>query len=149
MVQATWDHIFQLDVRSGPDLPFVKCDPLALQNAVFNLLLNARDAMPNGGTISVHANRTLLGPDVPGVEIRVIDTGIGMKPDTVDRAFDPFFTTKSDGLGGVGLPMVERFAHDSGGHVFIESEYGIGTAVILRLPAAPTSADLQQAAPRR
>jgi len=69
------------------------------------------------------------------VEVRVADNGIGMSPATLARAFDPFFTTKVDGLGGVGLPMVARFARDALGEVSIESEPGTGTIVTLRVPA--------------
>jgi len=145
LIQITWDNRIRLDVRAGPNLSPVKCDPLALQNAILNLVFNARDAMPDGGVISIYAASVLLGPDVSGIEVRVVDSGIGMTVDTIMRAFDPFFTTKSDGLGGVGLPMVELFARDAGGRVFIESEYGIGTAVILQLPAALTSTGLQSA----
>jgi signal transduction histidine kinase len=138
LVQITWEGRIRLDVRTDWDLPFVQCDPLALQNAVLNLLLNARDAMPNGGIISVRAEAILLGSR-EGVELRVADSGLGMKPDTIARAFDPFFTTKSDGLGGVGLPTVERFVQDVGGRVLIESDFGVGTTVRLQLPASPQS----------
>lgn len=145
LVRISWDHRVQLDVRAGPDLPPVKCDPLALQNAVLNLLFNARDAMPDGGVISIHADAISLGSNATALELRVVDNGIGMTPDTIVRAFEPFFTTKRDGLGGVGLPMVERFAQDAGGRVLIESEYGVGTAVILQLPASPMAVDLHLA----
>jgi signal transduction histidine kinase len=138
LILNTWDNGIRLDVTADADLPSVKCDELALQNAVLNLLFNARDAMPDGGVISIRADAISLASG-EGVELRVIDGGIGMKPETVARAFDPFFTTKSDGLGGVGLPMVERFARDSGGRVLIESEYGIGTTVRLQLPASTQS----------
>jgi signal transduction histidine kinase len=137
LLHITWaDHI-RLDVRADPDLPPVTCDSLALQSAVLNLLFNARDAMPNGGVISIRAEAIALDYG-QGIELRVADSGVGMKPETIARAFDPFFTTKSDGLGGVGLPMVERFAQDTGGRVLIESEYGVGTTVRLQLPASPS-----------
>jgi signal transduction histidine kinase len=141
LIQATWDPGIQLSVHADSNLPSVKCDPLALQSAVLNLLFNARDAMPNGGVISVHGETVELDRGATGIELRIIDSGIGMKPDTILRAFDPFFTTKSDGFGGVGLPMVERFARDAAGLVFIESEYGAGTTVTLRLPASPRPED--------
>jgi len=142
LLQITWEPSIQLDVRAASDLPAVKCDPLALQNAVLNLLFNARDAMPNGGAISVRAEQLDAGE---GVELRVTDSGVGMKPDTIVRAFDPFFTTKSDGLGGIGLPMVKRFVQEAGGRVLIESEYGVGTTVRLQLPASSQSAASQPA----
>ena len=105
---------------------------------MLNLLFNARDAMPNGGIISIRAQAIFLGPD-EAIELRVADSGLGMKPDTVARAFDPFFTTKSYGLGGLGLPTVHRFVQDVGGRVLIESEFGVGTTVRLQLPASPPS----------
>jgi signal transduction histidine kinase len=135
LIQATWERSIQLHVQVSSDLPLVTCDPLALQNAVLNLLFNARDAMPDGGAISISAAAISLESGVPGVELRIADNGIGMTPDTIIRAFDPFFTTKCDGSGGIGLPMVDRFARDVGGRILIESEYGVGTTVTLKLPA--------------
>jgi signal transduction histidine kinase len=134
LLRITWENSIRLDFRIESDLPLVKCDPLALQNAVLNLLLNARDAMPNGGVISVRA--AAISFDFgEGIELLVADNGVGMKPDTIVRAFDSFFTTKPDGMGGVGLPMVKRFVQESGGHIRVESEYGLGTTVRLQLPA--------------
>lgn len=137
LIQITWERGIRLDVQTNSDLPVVRCDPLALQSTLLNLFFNARDAMPNGGVISLRADAISLGSDVTGVELRVADSGVGMKRDTIVRAFDPFFTTKCCGLGGLGLPMVERFARDAGGCVFIESAYGVGTTVTLQLPANP------------
>jgi signal transduction histidine kinase len=138
LLQTTWGTDIQLDVWTGSDLPAMKCDPLALQNVVLNLLFNARDAMPDGGVISIRAEAISLYSGT-GIELRVADSGIGMKPDTVVRAFDPFFTTKANGLGGVGLPMVERFVQQMGGSIHIESEYGVGTTVKLQLPVSAQS----------
>ena len=135
LIQATSELAIRLDVQIGSDLPFVACDPLALQNAVLNLLFNARDAMPDGGVISVRA-ATISLESGAGIELRIADTGVGMKPDTMARAFDPFFTTKCEGLGGFGLPMVKSFVQEVGGRILIESEYGIGTTVRLQLPAS-------------
>lgn len=129
----------RLDMQANADLPLVECDPLALQNAVLNLLFNARDAMPDGGVIAIRAQAIAMGPR-EGVELRVADSGIGMKPNTIARAFDPFFTTKSNGLGGFGLPTVERFVEEVGGRILIESEFGVGTTVRLQLPASPQPA---------
>jgi len=70
-----------------------------------------------------------------------MDTGIGMSHETVAKAFDPFFTTKSEGLGGIGLPMVETFVRGAGGDIFIESTLGFGTTVSLHLPAAGLEID--------
>jgi signal transduction histidine kinase len=131
LVAMSWDAEFSLHMRVHANLPQIQCDPVSLQSAVLNLLLNARDAMPGGGDIAVAA----IERDGE-VEICVADNGVGMAPDTVRRAFEPFFTTKADGLGGVGLPMVERFVREVGGRVAVESELGIGTIVMLHLPAA-------------
>jgi signal transduction histidine kinase len=138
-LQAVWVRDIRFDMRSEANLPVVKCDRLALQNAVLNLLFNAHDAMPDGGVISLHA-RPVSSDYGEGIEVRVADNGIGMTPDTVVRAFDPFFTTKPDGLGGVGLLMVRSFVQDVGGRISIESEYGTGTTVRLEIPVLPRSA---------
>ncbi|WFP79053.1 ATP-binding protein [Mesorhizobium sp. WSM4906] len=131
-------HI-QLEVRVGSGLPRAKCDRLGLQNAVLNLLFNARDAMPGGGLILIDATVVQGRPTL--IELRIVDRGIGMTQQTVARAFEPFFTTKGKGRGGVGLPMVKHFAAEHGGSVEIESILGAGTTVILRVPAAPSELD--------
>lgn len=131
LIRSAWDENIHLEVCVGSDLPLVRCDRVGLQNAVLNLLLNARDAMPDGGLISVHA---LVSENSDQVDVRVEDHGIGMTSETMVRAFDLFFTTKGEGLGGVGLPMVKRFVEDSGGSVDVESAIGSGTTVTLRLP---------------
>jgi signal transduction histidine kinase len=103
------------------------------KTAVLNLLFNAREAMPDGGLICVGA-AAITEAGMAFVQLRVADKGIGMKPETIERAFDPYFTTKTDGLGGVGLSMVKRFAEDAGGKVSIESEFGVGTTVRYSCP---------------
>jgi CheY-like chemotaxis protein len=121
------------------------------ESAILNLALNARDAMPNGGllTIStdvVHWCEGLAGGQLPGdyVKVTVTDTGQGMAQDVLERAFDPFFTTKGVGKGsGMGLSMVYGFAKQSGGHVNIESRIGHGTSVHLYLPAAQEASHRQ------
>ncbi len=124
-----------LETDIEPDLPNVRCDPTGLRRAVLNLVFNARDAVAGGGFIVLAARSLPSGRRPTGVEIRVVDNGVGMSAATIARIFDPFFTTKSDGLGGIGLPMVERFVRDSGGEIAIDSEPGLGTTVALRLPA--------------
>lgn len=122
-----------------------EADPGQVQNALLNLVLNARDAMPAGGMIRIEtANERLSAgagghhkDGVPGdyAMLTVSDTGPGMPPEVLDRAFEPFFTTKESGKGtGLGLSMVYGFARQSGGHVTIESEVGSGTSVHLCLP---------------
>jgi signal transduction histidine kinase len=121
----------------------VLCDPNQLEHALLNITLNARDAMPVGGslvvsTAQVHFTEAdLTGQDAaPGayVELRITDTGIGMDEATKSRAFEPFFTTKPTGQGtGLGLSQVYGFAHQSGGLVKLESSPGAGTSVRLYL----------------
>jgi signal transduction histidine kinase len=134
LIGSTLEPGIHVRLRFSSDLPLAGCDQLGLQNAVLNLVFNAREAMPDGGLISIEAAAVNEGDDVV-IELRVEDSGIGMKPETIVQAFDPFFTTKGPGLGGVGLPMVKRFAEETGGSVDIESTFGAGTVVILRLPA--------------
>jgi signal transduction histidine kinase/DNA-binding response OmpR family regulator/CHASE3 domain sensor protein len=120
-------------------------DPGQLENAILNLAINARDAMPDGGSVRIEvSNATLdrryasLHPEVtPGsyVLIDVADTGTGMSADVVARAFDPFFTTKEEGKGtGLGLSMVYGFVRQSNGHIRIDSAIDQGTSVKLYLP---------------
>jgi signal transduction histidine kinase len=135
LIRSAWDANIRLEVRVGSDLPLIRCDRIGLQNAVLNLLFNARDAMPDGGLISVDAALVDESSTASQVDIRVADNGIGMTRETMVRAFDPFFTTKGAGLGGVGLPMVKCFAEESGGSVDVQSRLGAGTIVTLRLPA--------------
>ena len=121
-----------------------RCDPHQLENAVLNLCINARDAMPDGGHITVEAANTWIDDDTGAernlpqgqyIAICVSDTGTGMSPDVVARAFDPFFTTKPAGKGtGLGLSMIYGFARQSGGQVRIYSEERQGTTVKLYLP---------------
>jgi PAS domain S-box-containing protein len=135
-------------VRVKTDLPEdlapVFVDQTALQLAILNLTVNARDAMPKGGTIVIRArNGAPDDPAAPVVSISVVDEGVGMSAETRDRMFEPFFTTKKVGKGsGLGLAQVQSFAQRSGGRVEVESEVGRGTTVTLILPACePGEAD--------
>jgi PAS domain S-box-containing protein len=119
-------------------------DPHQLENALLNLCINARDAMPDGGRLTIETANKWLDQRAAGerelpsgqyVSICVTDTGTGMSPDVVARAFDPFFTTKPLGVGtGLGLSMIYGFARQSGGQVRIYSEVGEGTTMCLYLP---------------
>ena len=122
-------------------------DPAGLGNAILNLVINARDAMPAGGRIRIDTRVKSFGPDdaglpadlAPGryIRVTVADTGTGMPPEVATRAFEPFFTTKEKGQGtGLGLAMVYGFARQSGGTVSIYSQLGLGTAIRLYLPVA-------------
>lgn len=129
-----------------PNLPAVFVDATQLDMTLLNLVFNARDAMPQGGSIRITARAAGTAETfdlAPGTYVRldVADTGSGMTRETAERAFDPFFTTKAPGSGtGLGLAQVKAFAHHSGGRVLLHSETGKGTRVSLFLPAAPTSA---------
>ena len=134
-----------MQLRIADDPWNAKIDPGQLENAILNLAINARDAMPDGGTVTVEvSNATLdrryasLHPEVapgPYVVVAVDDTGTGMPPEVAAQAFDPFFTTKRDGKGtGLGLSMVYGFVRQSNGHIRIDSAIGQGTSVKLYLP---------------
>jgi PAS domain S-box-containing protein len=124
----------------SPRLQPVCVDPGALQQAIFNLIINARDAMPEGGSLVLRtANRRKSSDDtkVEAVELAVEDSGHGIAPADLERVFEPFFTTKADGKGtGLGLSMVRGFVEQSGGSVAMRSRPGTGTVVTLVLPAA-------------
>jgi PAS domain S-box-containing protein len=164
LLRRTVGPAVEVQAIIAPGLWTTLCDPNQLENALLNLCINARDAMPNGGRLVIETeNRCVDERDArerdiapgPYVAIRVTDTGSGMSPDIVARAFDPFFTTKPLGQGtGLGLSMIYGFARQSGGQVAIESKPGAGTTMQLYLPrywgtapAAQAEADLA-AAPR-
>jgi len=138
----------ELTISCAPAIARVFADPNQLDTALINLALNARDAMPRGGQLTISAaQREIRAEDAnedlqPGryVVFTVRDTGLGMTPDVLARAFEPFFTTKEHGKGsGLGLSMVYGFVKQSGGHLNVESQLGYGTRIDLHLPAAETS----------
>ena len=140
-----------LEVVSSPGdgTLFAFVDPLGLENALLNLSFNARDAMPDGGNISISAKPAEIDEEqasnldlAPGpyVRVAVADTGSGIDSETLKRVFEPFFTTKAQGSGtGLGLSMVYGFAKQSGGAARITSEIGSGTEVSLYLPRGEPS----------
>lgn len=145
LLRRTMGESIQVEVNPAPDLWIAQCDANQLENALLNLAINARDAMPDGGRLTLEtANVTLTTrnadrhPDlVPGeyIVISVSDTGTGMPEDVAHHAFDPFYTTKPIGKGtGLGLSMTYGFAKQSGGIATLYSEPGHGTTVKLYLP---------------
>jgi len=121
----------------------VHADRMQLEQVLLNLAVNARDAMPSGGLLTIETDATSFGADgAPGqyVTLRVRDSGQGMTPDVLSRVFDPFFTTKPQGKGtGLGLSQVHGFSHQSGGTVTIDSAPQSGTVVTLYLPRSAES----------
>ena len=134
----------RISSRFPPNLPLVLTDANQLEAALMNLVVNARDAMPDGGQITIGAREERLGPDnalalPPGLYacLSVSDTGIGMDEGTLAHAIEPFFTTKGVGKGtGLGLPMVHGLAEQSGGRLRVASRSGEGTTAEMWLPAA-------------
>jgi len=121
-----------MDLRSTC---LIKVDRGQLQSAILNVVSNARDAMPNGGRLSIGCHERTFENGDTMIEIEIRDTGSGMDAETLDRVFEPFFTTKSTGRGtGLGLSQVYGFASQSGGEVTVDSEAGKGTVLRLVLP---------------
>ncbi len=148
LLQRTLGEQFEIQVEADPDAWPVIADRAQLEAAITNLAMNARDAMPKGGRISISVGRRHLDEDYVSMHpelkpgdytlIAVSDTGAGIPPEVMEHIFEPFFTTKREGKGtGLGLSMVYGFMKQSGGHVSVYSESGIGTRVRLYLPKAP------------
>ncbi|HEX6118215.1 MAG TPA: PAS domain S-box protein, partial [Dongiaceae bacterium] len=146
MARTLGEHI-EVEMRLAPDLWPALADAVQLESAIANLAINARDAMPSGGRLTLEtANKHLdeiyvaSNPDVlPGdyVMLAVSDTGSGIRPEILGRVFEPFFTTKEQGKGsGLGLSMVYGFVRQSRGHVKVYSEVSHGTTIRLYLPRA-------------
>ncbi|WLH43712.1 response regulator [Pseudomonas beijingensis] len=145
LLQRSLNESIRLDMQLDEQLWVAEADPNQLESALLNLVLNARDAMPNGGNLVVRTSNRHLDADftdaytnlAPGdyVVLSVQDSGCGMPEAVINRAFDPFFTTKPIGQGtGLGLSMIYGFSKQSRGHVTIDSEVDKGTTVNLYLP---------------
>jgi PAS domain S-box-containing protein len=147
ILRRTLGEHSRLVVRAGRGLGRVKADPGQLEQVLLNLVLNARDAMPDGGTVTIETSNVALTPEyaalkpvatiVPGphVLLSVSDTGVGMDRQTVGRAFEPFYTTKALGEGtGLGLATVYGIVKQSGGYVWLYSEPGLGATFKIYLP---------------
>jgi len=141
----TSDSGIKLAVTLAPDLWLTRCDANQLENALLNLVVNARDAMPNGGLLRICTANASIGVSEGGlhrelelgdyVRLTVADEGVGMTPDVLAHAFDPFFTTKPRGQGtGLGLSMIYGFVKQSGGHVQVDTALGKGTVFDVYLP---------------
>jgi PAS domain S-box-containing protein len=134
LLRRTLGNGIRLTFETAEGLPPVQADRNLLELAILNLAINARDAMPGGGTLAIRA-RPVPGEEV--VEVDIADTGTGMTPEVLASALEPFFTTKENGHGtGLGLSMVRAFLQQVGGDIRIESEPGRGTTVTLRLRRA-------------
>ncbi len=145
LVQRTIGESIEVRMIQAHDLWHTSADPGQFENAILNLAINARDAMPQGGRLTVRTQNVTLDAkfcsDYPSIEpgdfvaISVNDNGVGMEPDVVKRGFEPFFTTKESGKGsGLGLAMVHSFAEQAGGIATIDSTVGVGTTVTIFLP---------------
>jgi PAS domain S-box-containing protein len=143
MIERTVGPAISVDVTGAKDLWTTRVDPSQLENALLNLCINARDAMPDGGCITIEtanihdrgATGTAALPEGQFLCLSVTDTGTGMPPEVIARVFEPFFTTKPIGEGtGLGLSMIYGFAQQSGGQIRIASEVAKGTTVSICLP---------------
>ena len=151
LIRRTVGPAIEVEVIDMPNLWNVQVDASQFENALLNLCINARDAMPDGGRLVIEtANRTLDAKDAeaaeltPGayVSMSVRDNGVGMPAEVAAMAFDPFFTTKPLGMGtGLGLSMIYGFAKQSGGRVSIDSKVGEGTTVCIELPRSEAAAE--------
>ncbi|HSR53167.1 MAG TPA: response regulator [Acidobacteriota bacterium] len=131
MFQRTLPSNIRLKMQVANDLPYVFADKVQLQQVLLNLILNARDAMPDGGAIEVRADSR--PPAL--VRLQVADEGHGMTPEIQARIFEPFFTTKPDGQGtGMGLSVIRTIVEDHNGEITVESEAGRGTTFTVTLP---------------
>ncbi|CDX48753.1 FOG: PAS/PAC domain protein [Mesorhizobium plurifarium] len=157
MIAGSMRKSVKLVAAVGPETWPVKVDPGELELSLVNIAFNARDAMPDGGLVTITAENMLLssGDDAAGLQgefvaLRVTDTGIGIAPDLLPQVFEPFFTTKGPEKGtGLGLAQVYGFAQQSGGAVTIDSEVGKGTTVTIYLPRADIEAAAQSAEPEQ
>lgn len=150
LLRLTLPEIITFKTIYVGDLWMIEVDPSQIESALLNLTLNARDAMPNGGSLIIETSNASLDDDYAAQEldvksgqyvlIEVTDTGNGISPDAVGNIFDPFFTTKEAGSGsGLGLSMIYGFIRQSGGHIRVSSKQGEGTTFRLYLPRSQAS----------
>ena len=145
LLRRSLGETVEIEIRLAEGLPTIMADPGQIENALLNLAINARDAMPKGGRLVIETAQAEIDKDyaaayaevLPGryVTLAVTDTGTGMTQEVRQHAFEPFYTTKGPGVGGgLGLSMVYGFVKQSGGHIQLYSELGHGTTVRLYLP---------------
>jgi len=144
LLRRTLGERVRVEVKPAPDLGECIADPSQLENALLNLAINARDAMPGGGTLTLRTSYVKVpdGLDRPAgnfARVSLEDTGTGIEAEMLERIYEPFFTTKAVGAGsGLGLSMVYGFVMQSGGHLSVDSEVGRGTEFHIDLPCAGT-----------
>ncbi|MBV9833720.1 MAG: response regulator [Alphaproteobacteria bacterium] len=162
MLSRTLGEHIEMRTNLKPDLWVTRVDPAQFESAIINLCVNARDAMPSGGSLTLETDNVTIGVEAvkagvqPGdyVMVCVRDTGTGMPPEVLDRVLEPFFTTKEPGKGtGLGLSMVYGFVKQSGGHLDISSTVGQGTTLKLMFPrtraqASPLAVNATAAMPK-
>jgi two-component system cell cycle sensor histidine kinase/response regulator CckA len=153
LVRRAIEDRVRIELALAPAMPPMRVDPMLIEQALINLVINARDAMPNGGTVRLSTRSSTTPPSTTPrsstspssmppdswVEIEVADDGPGLSADLKDKIFEPFFTTKGDLGTGLGLPMVLGTVEQHGGSVEVDSELGLGTRFVLRLPADPAA----------
>jgi PAS domain S-box-containing protein len=157
LLRRTLGEAIEVETVVGAGAWRIRCDPNQLESAILNLAVNARDAMPHGGKLTIETANSYVDEAYAATQaemtsgqyvvIAVSDTGTGMTPEVVEKAFEPFFTTKEVGQGtGLGLSQVYGFVKQSGGHVRIYSEPGEGTTIKLYLPRLVGADDVVEAA---
>jgi PAS domain S-box-containing protein len=155
LLSRTIPKMIRIDLRLNPDLFLVNADPVLIEQVLFNLAINARDAMPDGGALTIKTRNARLGPEyckiAPGakpgdyVEIVITDTGTGIDPETKKRIFEPFFSTKPPSEGtGLGLSTVYGIIENHEGTIHCESEPGKGTTFRIMLPAVTEAHPVQE-----
>jgi hypothetical protein len=151
MIERILGEDVRLELRLDPEVGHVRADPNQLDHMLLNLAVNARDAMPDGGVLTIETRdvETVVGA-APRVALVVSDTGTGMDEDVREHVFEPFFTTKPTGQGtGLGLATVHGIVTQSGGSIEVASTPGVGTTFTVLLPRVARDADADASATRR
>jgi CheY-like chemotaxis protein len=156
LLEYTFEKSVEIETRFADDIPIINGDAGQLQQVFMNICINARDAMPNGGKLTIETRR-VAGSEVPVesfmkalpgdyVEIRISDTGVGMDEKTRERIFEPFFTTKERGKGtGLGLAVAYGIVRSHNGFTTVESRLGVGTTLKVYLPASESRGEAEVA----